>query len=103
LVPNGYDGSLERDWSAATSTPISGCNVQSFILSEKLLHEINAEREFDEYTLRVWAPPGVDVVYTDRVLIDGIEYDVLAWTGQWKRLADGSLHHQDFMCRRRNG
>lgn len=102
LVDNGYDGSLQRDWDAAVETDITYCNVQSFILSEKLLREINEDREFDEYVLRVWAPANTDIVYTDRVRINGLEYDVLAWAGDWRKL-DGTKHHVDFMCRRRNG
>lgn len=104
LEPNSYDGtSFERNWDNATYTNISGCNVQSFILSEKLLREVSADREFDEYVLRVWAPKGTDIQYTDRVVIDSLEYEVLAWAGQWKRLSNGAEHHVDFMCRRRNG
>lgn len=103
LAPNGYDGSMERDWDNFTSLAITGCNVQSFILSEKLLREVSSDREFEEYVLRVWAPVGTDVQYTDRVVIQGLEYEVLAYAGDWKRLSNGSHHHVDFMCRRRVG
>jgi len=96
------DNSQYRDWANATQTTISGCNVQSFILSEKLLQEKNAEREFIQQVYRVWAPAGTDVQFSDRIIWRGVEYDVLGVPGVWNHIM-GPEHHRDFMIRLREG
>lgn len=102
LAASPRDGSEFRDWANATDTEVTGCNVQPFILSEKLVIEINAEREFLKQAWRCWAPPGTDVTYTDRIVWRGEEYEVLGINGIWNHIM-GPEHHRDFMIRLREG
>lgn len=102
LVVSARDNSQYRDWANATETEISGCNVQPFILSEKLLQEVNAEREFVKQVWRVWLPPGSDVTYTDRGIWRGELHDILGINGIWNHIM-GPEHHRDIMIRRREG
>lgn len=102
LVPVSRDGDLERDWDNATRTTISGCNVQPFILSEKFLSEDMKDREFLRYSLRVWGPAGMDVVYTDRAEWRGKEYEVLGLNQTWSHIM-GPDHHTSFVLVERVG
>lgn len=102
LVENDRDGSLERDWSQATERTYKGCNVQAYILSEKFQTEDTKDREFLRFTLRVWGPPGMDVVHTDDVVYRGQTYEVLGLTQNWSHLM-GPDHHTSFAMRQRIG
>lgn len=102
LVTDTRDNTQYRDWANATETPVKNCNVQPFLLTDKLKVERNMDREFVDDTWRVWAPPGTDVLYTDRVEFRGIEYEVRGLSGEWRDL-EGHTHHVNFMIRRREG
>lgn len=102
LAVSARDNSEYRDWANATETVITQCAVQPFVLSEKLVEEVNAEREFIKQAWRVWAPAGTDVLYTDRAIWRGEEYEVLGITGIWNHVY-GPEHHRSFMIRARVG
>ncbi len=102
LVASSRDNSLQRDWDAATTHTLKGCNVQPFILSEKYTAEVNNEREYLTVLFKVWCPAGSDVIYTDRATWRGTEYEVLGLTGQWDHIM-GPEHHKTFLLRLREG
>jgi hypothetical protein len=101
-VINPRDGTRERDWDNATEVTYRNCNVQPFLLTDKLKIERAGEREFVDDTWRVWGPVGMDVLYTDRAVFKGVEYEVRGLTGEWRDL-DGKDSHVNFMLRRRVG
>lgn len=90
------------DWDNATRTVVKYCNVQPFLLTDKLKIEEGREREFAEDTWRVWAPAGTDIRYTDRVEFQDEEYEVRGLPGLWRDL-DGKSSHVNFMIRKRVG
>lgn len=102
LVTSSRDNSESRDWANATETDIHNCNVQSFIMSEKLEAEFTRERESIRELIKVWAPAGADVQYTDRFRWRGNEYEVHGRIGVWDHIM-GPENHRDFLGRRRLG
>lgn len=102
LAPNARDGTLERNWAAATRTTVSGCSVQPFKLAEKLNFEDNREREFARTALRVFAPAGTDIESTDRMEYAGKTFDVFGHSGSWNDFT-GTQHHVAFVARLREG
>lgn len=102
LVASARDNSLGRDWANPSRVDIRNCNVQPFILSEKYVSEIDIEREHVRQLLRCWVPPGTDILYTDRVLWRGVEYDVMGITGFWDDL-QGIESHRTILLRERIG
>ena len=77
------DNSLWRNWDAAVHTTVEKCMVEPFPLAEKLNFEINKDREFAQSAVRIYMPPNSDVLYTDRILYDGYEWNVLGHPGKW--------------------
>lgn len=102
LVTNARDGSKQRNWAGATLTPITGCMVEPFLLSNQLVQEVNAGREYGSNFLRVWAPAGADVVYTDHVIYRGVEFEVWGPPTPWYDF-DDNLSHINFLLRERIG
>lgn len=102
LVTSTRDNSQSRDWNNAVQIVIRNCNVQSFIMSEKLEAEETKEREAIRELIKVWAPAGSDVLYTDRFLWRGDEYEVHGRIGRWDHIM-GPENHRDFLGRRRLG
>lgn len=102
LVVDPRDKSKYRDWAHATETPITGCMVEPFLLSNQLIQEVNAAREYASNFLRVWAPAGTDVVYTDHVIYRGVEFEVWGETTPWVDF-DDILSHINFLLRERIG
>lgn len=93
------------DFDSPTRIDVPRCNVQPFLLAEKLQEEITVERDFARTTWRVWAPaiPAVRALQPhDRVEYDGVEYEVFGFEGTWKRL-NGALHHCQFIIELRSG
>ena len=85
LITDPRDGSEYRDWNNATSTPISQCMVEPFMLAEKLNFEENRDREYARTALRIYAPPGTDIDINDRVEFEDHTYDVFGHPGRWRR------------------
>lgn len=83
LVIDPRDNSLYRDWGNATLTTVNGCMIEPFPMAEKLNIEDNRDREFSKSAVRVYCPIGTDVVYTDRILAEDHEWQVLGHPGKW--------------------
>lgn len=83
LATNPRDNSQFRDWASATKTDIEGCQVQPFLLSNKLQIEDNLQREFGASYFRVWLPAGTIVLYTDRLVHRNRTMDVYGQPGIW--------------------
>jgi hypothetical protein len=102
LITNARDSSKERDWAHAASSVITGCMVEPFLLSNQLVQEVSAAREYGSNFLRVWAPAGSDVLYTDRVIYRGITFEVWGPPTPWYDF-DDVLSHINFLLRERIG
>jgi len=102
LTVSARDNSEYRDWANEVQTQVGGCNVQPFILSEKYTAELNSERDYLTVLFKVWAPSGMDIVYTDQVIWRGTRYEVLGFAGQWDHIM-GPAHHRSFLLRLRTG
>lgn len=97
LIDDG--GGSVRDWENATETEVKFCNIQPFIMSEKLQVEDNRDREFSRTGFRIWAPVNTDVLHTDRIKFDDHVHESLGQAGVWTTLT-GKYHHVDILCRR---
>lgn len=103
LVTDSVDNTKYRDYTATPiETTVKFCNVQPFLLTDKLKIERSIDREYSEDTWRVWAPVGTVVEHTDRVLFRGVEYEVRGLTGEWRDF-EARDHHVNFMIRKRIG
>lgn len=102
LVTDPRDGSLYRDWDNPTETVVTDSNVQPFPLAEKLNFEDNRDREFARTAVRIFAPPGTDVEPTDRILFNGLTYDVFGHAGPWRRFS-GQERYVQIILRVREG
>ncbi len=102
LLTDPRDNSQYRDWPHATETTVTGCMVEPYPLAEKLNVEDMRDREFVRTALRVYAPKTTDVVYTDRVLFNGILYKLFGDGNDWFHL-DGTKNHVAFIIRRSHG
>lgn len=97
------DNSKFRDWDNAIEHVLIQCNVQPFIMSEKLSAGSDADREFLKTAYRVWAPIGDYVPkYVDRAIWRGVEYELLSDAHIWSEML-GPDHHMDFLLRIREG
>lgn len=88
LVLDSRDNSYYRDWPNATRTEYGNCMVEPYRMAEKLNSETDVDREFASTSIRVFAQPDCDVVYTDRLTVssfgyEGIEFSVLGLPGAW--------------------
>lgn len=102
LVTDPRDNTQYRDWDNATSTDIPNCMVEPFPLSEKLNFEDGRKREFAQSAVRVYAPAGTDLIYTDRLMIAGSEYGILGHPGIWYDFK-GNVDHVAVIAQRREG
>jgi hypothetical protein len=59
------------DWDTPSSTIISNCYVEQGTTDEQLIN-----RDTVEILWTVYAPPGIDVLATDRIVFEGITYDI---------------------------
>lgn len=90
LTLDSRDNSYYRDWANSTETEYNNCLVEPYRMAEKLNAEDLVDREFMQSAIRVFAPPDVDVLYTDRLRVfspnddyAGIEFQVLGLPGRW--------------------
>lgn len=71
-------GTKVRDWANATSATIKGCNIQRTVDNA----DINGrENSRDNYTL--YAPPGSDVMFMDKVSDGTLTYMVVETPYNW--------------------
>lgn len=64
-------GTTMPDWSAPTDVTLTDCRVQP-LTGEELL----ANRDASKTVLRLTAPANVDLRQSDRVVVDGIVFEV---------------------------
>lgn len=102
LKTDPRDNSKWRDWGDATEVVITRCMVQPFPLAEKLNYEEGRDREFARSAVRMYLPPGSDVVSTDRIEWNNREYQVLGHPGIWSRF-NGDAHHVAIIAQIREG
>ena len=102
MITDPVDNTQSRDWQHPTSTPITGCEVQPFLLSSRLEVEVDTLREFSRTLYRVWAPGAADIQYTDRIVWRGTTYEVVAEPGLWS-YGDATPSHTNFLMGLRSG
>jgi head-tail adaptor len=93
----GYGGSRVRDWPNASRTP-SPASVQPSSSSES-----KSRGDRVETTLRVFLPPGTDVVATDRIEWHGTVYDIHGEPMRWPSPFSGGEHHVELQMRKVTG
>lgn len=102
-APLGHDGHGNeiRDWDASETTTMRGVNVQPSSQDE----DTTARRTSVVTGWRVQSAPGVDldIVATDRVVIDGLECEVVGEVARWPHPITGGIHHVEFEAERREG
>lgn len=97
LVSGGRHGSQARDWANATSATITGCAVQPLMVAESPL-----DQAFIAQRLQVLAPPGVDLVATDRIVYAEVTYEVDGGAQHWRDQA-GRPDHVELVIKRLAG
>lgn len=96
-VGDGRHGGSARDWPNATATVIDGVSVQPFATAESTL-----DAAYVADRLRVFASPGTDLLPTDRVVFDGVTYEVDGGAQPWHDLA-GREDHVELVIKRLAG
>ena len=102
LVADARTGSLSRDWSQAARLPVIWALITPFELAQKLSVEDNREREFSQTHFKVFAPPGTDIVYTDRIEYWSEVYIVSGSVRRWRDF-DGCEDHVEFVVQLQGG
>jgi hypothetical protein len=77
VVTDAYNNE-QRDWTAATTTTVTGCSVQPVVGAE-----VTVGRETVVSRWQVFAPEGTDLLATDRVAFAGDLYDVDGEVQRW--------------------
>jgi hypothetical protein len=90
-----YGTRPELDWTNATTTTVSGCNVQPVAAAE-----FTQDRDSTMTRWVAWLPAEADVHATDRIVWTGETYDV---DGDVERWDFGALSHQVINLRRSEG
>lgn len=86
-------------------TAVKGCDVQPFLLAEKLQHEITSERLYSRSTKRVYAPSSVvtlGIRPEDEIEFKGQVFEVFGHVGGWDDL-NGLPDHVSFIIMLREG
>lgn len=96
LVDDGHNNAVPN-WSAATSTPITGCSVQPGSTDEVLE---NRDTTLIQWT--VYAPSTADVLSSDRISYLGVEYEIDGQPAAWPS-PSGALDHKVLLLKRWNG
>jgi hypothetical protein len=96
LIADGRYGADRRDWATATAIVISGVSVQPFSAAEQTL-----DREYTATRLRLFAPPGTDLISTDRVEWRGVMYEVDGEPDRW--FDEGQADHIEAVITRMTG
>lgn len=100
LVSNDY-GDLERDWAAATSTPLAGWRVQPMQGSRVNVAD-SLPREGLDRRQRAFGPYDTDMLTTDRVEWQGETWVVDGDVDRW-RSPTGALAHTELVLARMEG
>lgn len=79
LVTDRY-GNLVRDWDSATRLDIPGCGVAPRTSDE----ETEQGRQGVIVGIAVYAPPGTDIVPSDRMEVRGEVYEVVGEVADWR-------------------
>jgi hypothetical protein len=96
-VADGRHGGKARDWKSAEHAVIYGVSVQPFATAESTL-----QAAYVADRLRVFAPPGTDLLPTDRIIYDGTTYEVDGSAQRWHD-AGGADHHLELIIKRLAG
>lgn len=97
LISDGRHGGLARDWPHAAAEVIDGVSVQPFATAESTL-----DAAYVADRLRLFAPPEADVASTDRIIYDGVTYEVDGSAQRWYDLA-GRADHVEAVIKRLAG
>lgn len=81
-------GSVEPDWTTATTETISGCSLQP--ASTQLSQDVRVLGISDGYT--AYLPPTADVLAGDKIRFDGNDYQINGEVRPWKS-ATGRITH----------
>lgn len=100
LVANDY-GDPERDWSAATSTPLSGWRVQPMQGSRVNVAD-TLPRDGLDRRHRAFGPYDADVEPTDRIQWQGTTWRIDGDVDRW-RSPTGALAHTELILARMEG
>ena len=95
LVADAHGG--YRDWSVATPSTLTGCLVQPVSSSEEATNRDGVVAD-----ARMHAPAGTDVLSSDRLVVDGAEYEVIGEPLRWPS-PTGALAHVEVLLRRVEG
>lgn len=77
VVEDAY-GNETRDWSAATTTAVTGCSVQPQVGGESTIG-----RQTIVSRWQLFAPFETDLLATDRVRWQGVDYEVDSEVQRW--------------------
>jgi hypothetical protein len=97
LVDDPDYGNQVPDWPNATETTVTGCRVQPERGSDYTI-----DREAVLTRWRLFAPPTIDLLATDRVRHDGVDYDVEGSVERWPSPTN-ALAHVEARLRRVDG
>ena len=95
---NRYGGAV-TGWDSAVSAEIDGCAVSPRFNPE----DTALGRQGVIVGLTVYAPPGTDVLPTDRVVVRGVEYEVDGQPGEWTNPYDSLSRGVEFALKRVDG
>ncbi len=92
------------DWAASTSTVVTGCSVQPASAASGVgtTEHVTSLGDLRVTGLRLFAPAGSDITARDRVVIDGLAYDVDGEIGVFHD-AVGRADHIEAFLRRTEG
>lgn len=88
----GSYGSDEIDWSSPTELDMS-CEFQPMTTDEEV-----ALQQRTESFWRVFLPAGADVLATDRLRFDGVDYEIDGEPRRWRM--NGREHHVELVVTR---
>lgn len=86
LVDADYNNQ-EYDWPNATETEVAGCRVQPERGSDYTI-----DRDAVETRWRLFGPDGMDIRDTDRIMHQGVTYDIEGSVERWPS-PTGALAH----------
>lgn len=99
VVVDRYNNEV-RDWDNATRATVGGCSVQPLDSSGGLA--ITPGRDAVVTRWRLFAPDGVDLLPTDRIGWQGVDYEVDGDLERWSS-PSGGLAHAEVLLRRVEG
>jgi hypothetical protein len=94
-----YYGNVSTDWGAATETEVTGCALAP----RKAEEERDQGRQGVIIGLTLYAPPGTDLLPTDRVRARGEVFEVDGFPGIWDNPLTGTSFGIEVALRRVEG